>query len=167
MIGLTRSVSDHLRPSFIGELPWQWLGAGYFITSMLSGRIAARLGRQTLAVGTLVVAAGYGLLAIAASDPIGALVPGLAVAGAGMGFVIAPLPSIVMARVEPGHAAVASGVLATCQQAGNAVGVALIGTVFCHALPGYPHAFALALAVLVALSVVVAILTQFLPRRSG
>jgi EmrB/QacA subfamily drug resistance transporter len=145
------------------------LGAGYLITSTLSGRLAARLGRQTLTVGTLVVAVGYGLLALAAHDPIGWLVPGLTVAGAGMGFVIAPLPAIVMAGVGPRHAAAASGVLSTAQQAGNAVGVALIGSVFYHALGTghFPHAFALSLEVLVVLGVAVAVLVQVLPRRTA
>jgi EmrB/QacA subfamily drug resistance transporter len=145
------------------------LGAGYLITSTLSGWLAARLGRQTLTVGTLVVALGYGMLALAAHDPIGWLVPGLTVAGAGMGFVIAPLPSIVMAGVAPGHAAAASGVLSTAQQAGNAIGVALIGSVFYRALGTgqFPHAFALSLDVLVVLSVAVAVLVQMLPRRSA
>ncbi|MFG2054456.1 MFS transporter [Micromonospora sp. NPDC048930] len=145
------------------------LGVGYLVTSMLSGRIAARAGRRTLTIGTLVVAAGYGLLALAADDPIGWLVPGLTVAGAGMGFVVAPLPSIVMAGVAARHAAAASGVLSTAQQAGNAVGVALIGSVFYGALGTgpFPHAFALSLDVLVALSVVVAVLVRLLPHRSA
>lgn len=149
------------------------VGVGYFAVSALSGRIAARLGRQTLTVGTLVVAAGYAVLAVTASaqGSAVALVPGLLVAGSGMGFVVAPLPAIVMAGVAPGHAAAASGVLATCQQAGNAIGVALIGVVFYHALGAdpvpdrYPHAFALGLGLLVALSIGVAALVQLLPRH--
>ncbi|MGW5672834.1 MFS transporter [Micromonospora sp. NPDC003776] len=144
------------------------LGVGYLVTSMLSGRFAARAGRRTLTVGTLVVAAGYGLLALAADAPIGWLLPGLVVAGAGMGFVVAPLPSIVMAGVAARHAAAASGVLSTAQQAGNAVGVALIGSLFYGALGSgsFPHAFALSLDVLVALSVAVAVLVRLSMRRS-
>jgi EmrB/QacA subfamily drug resistance transporter len=145
------------------------LGGAYLVTSMRSGRIAARLGRQALAVGMLVLAAGYGLLALAAGGRVGWLVPGLVVAGAGMGLVVAPLPSIAMAGVAPGHAAAASGVLSTAQQAGNAVGVAVLGSVFYAALGSGPfaHAFALSLEVLVALSVAVAALIQLLPRRTG
>ena len=144
------------------------LGTGYLITSMRSGRIAVRLGRQTLTVGALLVAAGYGLLALTAHQPIGWLLPGLTMAGMGMGFVIAPLPSIVMAGVPASHAAAASGVLATAQQAGNAVGVALIGTVFYRAVGAgdLPRAFALSLTMLMALSVAVAALVQLLPRRT-
>ena len=145
------------------------LGAGYLLTSVASGRIAARLGRQTLSVGAFVVAAGYGALALAADQPIGWLLPGLTIAGMGMGFVIAPLPSFVLASVAQRHAAAASGVLSAAQQAGNAVGVALIGSVFYRALGAghFPHAFALSLAILVALSLAVVALVQMLPRHSA
>ncbi|MFC4150136.1 MFS transporter [Micromonospora mangrovi] len=145
------------------------LGVGYLVTSVLSGRLAAGRGRRTLTVGTLVVAAGYALLALAAHDPVGWLVPGLTVAGVGMGLVVAPLPSIVLAGVAARHAAAASGVLSAAQQAGNAIGVALIGSVFFSALGtgGFPHAFTLGLDVLVALGVAVALLVRLLPRHTA
>ena len=101
---------------------------------MQSGKVAARLGRQVLALGSLVVSAGYLLLAAAVHDGAGWLIPGLVISGIGMGFVIAPLPAIVLARVRPDHAAAASGVLSTAQQAGGSIGVAVIGAVFYSAL---------------------------------
>jgi predicted MFS family arabinose efflux permease len=133
----------------------------------VSGRIAARLGRQVVALGALVVSGGYLLLAAAVSAGIGWLVPGLVISGIGMGLAIAPMPSIVLARVKPDHAAAASGVLSTAQQAGNAIGVAVIGVIFYHALGGgsYPHAFGLGLGAMAALGLVVAAVVQFLPRR--
>ncbi|GAA2118795.1 hypothetical protein [Actinomadura alba] len=53
---------------------------------MRSGRVAARLGRQTLTLGTLVVAAGYAWLAetalsIGGDGRIEWIIPGLAVIG--------------------------------------------------------------------------------------
>jgi EmrB/QacA subfamily drug resistance transporter len=152
------------------------LGIGYFAASMRSGRVAARLGRQTLTIGTLVVAIGYALLAetatsIGSQGGIGWIIPGLLVAGAGMGFVMAPLPALVLAGVKPQHAAAASGVLATAQQAGGAIGVAVIGVVFygalgAHAVPGdFPYAFALGLGLLIALGIAVAGLVQLFPRH--
>ncbi|HXA61539.1 MAG TPA: MFS transporter [Streptosporangiaceae bacterium] len=151
------------------------VGMGYFVASAQSGKVAARLGRQTLTLGTLVVAAGYAMLAetataIGANGSIGWIIPGLLVAGAGMGFVIAPLPAIVLAGVRAEHAAAASGVLSTAQQAGGAIGVALIGLVFYDTLGshpvsgGFPHAFALGLGLLVALGIAVAGLVQLFPR---
>lgn len=151
-------------------------GIGYFLTSSRSRQVAARLGRQVVTVGALMVAVGYGLLAVTAVAPgthgIGWLIPGLAVAGAGMGLVMTPLPAIALAGVQPDQAASASGVLSTSQQAGGAMGVAVIGVVFYHALGGNPHlesfshAFALGLDVLLGLNLVVAALAQLLPRRT-
>lgn len=144
------------------------LGLGYFAASVRSGKAAARLGRQVLALGSLVVSAGYLLLAAAVHESTGWLIPGLVVSGIGMGFAVAPMPSIVLARVKPEHAAAASGVLSTAQQAGNAIGVAVIGVVFYRALGGgsYAHAFGLGLDVMAALGLAVAALVQLLPRSS-
>ncbi|GIH66711.1 MFS transporter [Microbispora siamensis] len=152
------------------------LGLGYFVSSALSGRIAARLGRQVVTVGALVVALGYAALAETASAldtgrPVAWIIPGLLVAGAGMGLIMAPLPAIVLAGTDPRHAAAASGVLSTAQQAGGAIGVALVGMVFYGALGAptpahYPHAFALGLALLVGLAAAVVALVQVLPRTA-
>lgn len=146
------------------------LGAGYFASSTWSGRLAARLGRRVIAVGALVVGAGYGLLAVTAvvagGAGVGWLVPGLLVAGGGMGFVVAPLPAIALSGVSPESAAAASGVLTTCQQAAGAIGVAVVGVVFYRALGGgFGNAFAVGLLPLVALEVVVAALVRLLPAR--
>ena len=143
------------------------LGLGYFVASAQSGKIAARLGPQVLALGSLVVSAGYLLLAAALHDGAGWLIPGLVLSGVGMGFVIAPMPAIVLARVKPEHAAAASGVLSTAQQAGGSIGVAVIGAVFYSALArGYPHAFGLSLVVMAGFGLVVAALVQLLRRTS-
>lgn len=153
------------------------LGLGYFAASALSGRVAARLGRQVLAAGALSVAAGYALLAetataIGTQGGIGWIIPGLLLSGVGMGLFVPPMPPIAMGGVPAEHAAAASGVLATSQQAGGAVGVAVIGIVFYNALgdhpnPGsFPHAFGIGLGVLVALGVVVSGLVQLLPKQA-
>jgi EmrB/QacA subfamily drug resistance transporter len=144
------------------------MGIGYFVASLRSAKVAARLGRQVLTLGVLIVSAGYLLLAVTAHDGTGWLIPGLVLAGVGMGFTVAPMPSIVLSGVQPDHAAAASGVLSTAQQAGAAVGVAVIGVIFYHVLAGggsYPHAFGLALEVMAAIGVVVAALVQLLPRH--
>ncbi len=145
------------------------LGIGYFVSSAKSGVVAARLGRQVVTLGSLVVSAGYLVLAAAVHDGTGWLVPGLVISGVGMGFVIAPMPQIVLAGVRPEHAAAASGVLSTAQQAGNAIGVAVIGVVFYNALGAghYAHAFGLGLEVMAALGLAVAALVQLLPRTTS
>ncbi|MEW9532092.1 MFS transporter [Microbispora sp. NPDC049125] len=153
------------------------LGVGFFLSSAMAPQLVPKLGKQVLAVGGLLVAAGYGVLGFTASD-IGVagsvwwLVPSLLVAGFGMGMVMAPLSSTVLERVQPHHAAAASGVLSTAQELAGALGVALVGIVFFGALGGtpqaadFPRAFDLSMIMLVVFALVVALLVQLLPRAA-
>jgi predicted MFS family arabinose efflux permease len=151
------------------------IGGGYLVTSTLSHRFVARLGRQAVALGTLVMAVGLVLMSltvrhIGVTGPIAALTPALAVDGVGMGVALAPLVSIVLARVRPEHAGAASGVLATAMQVGGALGVAVVGLVFYRSLGtdmDYAHAFRAAIGVLIGVELAVAAAVQLLPRRIG
>ncbi|WP_262286659.1 MFS transporter [Micromonospora sp. MA102] len=140
------------------------IGAGYLATSTYAHRIAARLGRQVVTVGALVMVLGlYGMWE-AAGHGTGWLVPGLAVDGIGMGIALAPLTTTVLARVSPSHTGAAAGVLATVNQTGNAVGVALIGIVFYQAAD-LTGGFRAGLVALIALELALAAVIQLLPRR--
>lgn len=141
------------------------LGAGYFAASTRATAIAARLGRQVLALGAAVQAAGCLLLLAETGHAIGWLIPGLALVGAGMGFVLAPLSALVLAGVTDRHAASAAGVLSTAQQVGNALGVALVGIVFYGALGEVADAFRASLFPVMAFCGVTAALAQLLPKR--
>ncbi|MBB4893664.1 EmrB/QacA subfamily drug resistance transporter [Streptomyces olivoverticillatus] len=150
------------------------LSVGYFLSSLRSGRLAQRLGRQLVALGGIAVAVGYTLAGltvshIGISGGIGWLIPSLLVAGVGMGMVTGPLTNAVLTGVVPDHAAAASGALSTMQEGGAALGVAVVGTVFYPALTegrleSYAHAFSLGVIPLVCFSVVVAVAVQFFPR---
>ena len=96
------------------------------------------------------------------------LLPGLAVTGFGIGLVLVPLSATVLAGVDPQHAGAAAGVLATAQQVGGAVGVALVGVVFYRSLGAgaFGHAMTVALILLAGLTVATAALVQLLPRRA-
>ena len=76
---------------------------------------------------------------------------------------MAPLASTVLAGLPPQHAGVASGVMATVQQVGNALGVALIGILYYGALGqgaglAVTRAFGISLLYLFALALGVAVL---------
>jgi MFS family permease len=136
---------------------------------MLATGLARRLGRQVLALGAAVVAAGALLLAAADGGTSWApLLPGLAVTGFGIGLVLVPLSATALAGVDPKHAGAAAGVLATAQQVGGAVGVALVGVVFYRSLGtgAFGHAMTAALILLAGLTVATAALVQLLPRRA-
>ncbi|MGX5187041.1 MFS transporter [Streptomyces avermitilis] len=150
------------------------LGVGFLTVSLSARRIAATLGRQTLAVGALVLTAGLAALFaavqhIGTDGAVGWLVPGLTVGGAGMAMVMAPLASIALAGTDPRYAGAASGVLSTASQVGGAVGVALVGVVFYHVLgqgtgtSAYADAFTASLYLLAPLALAVAALVQFIP----
>ncbi|MFC0032693.1 MFS transporter [Micromonospora chaiyaphumensis] len=140
------------------------IGAGYLATSTYAHRIAARLGRQVVTVGALIMVVGlYGMWA-AAGHGTGWLVPGLAVDGIGMGIALAPLTTTVLSRVSPRHTGAAAGVLSTVNQTGNAVGVALIGIVFYQAAD-LTGGFRAGLVALIALELALAAVIQLLPRR--
>ena len=143
------------------------VGAGYFTALLVAARVAARLRHQVLALGALAVAAGCGVLAASASATSSLeLVPGLALVGFGIGLVLVPLSSTVLASIDPEHAGSAAGVLTTAQQVGGALGVAVIGVVFFGA-PSVHSAFTTCLWLLAGLTVLTAALAQTLgPRRS-
>jgi predicted MFS family arabinose efflux permease len=86
--------------------------------------------------------------------------------GAGMGTAIPPLINLVLRAVPPADAGAASGMLVTSQQIGNALGVALVGTVFFGELgtatstAAFGDAFSVAMAVQAAFALTAAALVS-------
>jgi hypothetical protein len=108
---------------------------GSAVASAASVRLAPRLGRRILSAGALLLVAGMVGLIWTVDRYGGAvnswqLAPALLVCGLGLGCVIAPLVTVVLAGIRGQDAGAASGVLTTVQQVGGAVGVALIGVIF-------------------------------------
>ena len=112
------------------------------VSSLLSARLGARLGRNILTLGTALLMVGLvGTLLILNASALNyqgyELIPALIVSGLGFGCVAAPLQGVILSRVNPVFAGSASGVLATVQQVGSALGVAVIGVLlFGHLASG-------------------------------
>jgi EmrB/QacA subfamily drug resistance transporter len=151
------------------------MGIGFFVTTMLARPLAQRLGKQLPAIGGLVLALGLAWVTLTI-DGIGTtgetahLIGPFLVAGLGMGMVTAPLVTVVLAGVAVEHSGIASGMLSTMQQVGNAVGVAIVGVIFYSALgtgvrADFPHAFRMSAIYLIAANAVLAVLLQLLPGR--
>lgn len=105
------------------------------VASLLSARLGARLGRSLLTLGTVLLLIGIvaTLLTLHATglEYHGyELIPALIVSGLGFGLVVAPLQTVILSRINPAFAGSASGVLATVQQVGSALGVAIMGVLF-------------------------------------
>jgi len=152
------------------------IGLGALVTSTNARRLALRLGRQAIAVGGVLRIVGLSaqiaiVLATGNSGSVLWLIPALLVDGAGMGIVVAPLASTVLARVQPEHVGSASGVLTTGLQTGNGLGVAFVGLIFYPVLgsggsAAYPHAFAFSLLYLLGVCVCLVVLVQLLPKHT-
>ncbi|GGT32221.1 MFS transporter [Nonomuraea spiralis] len=115
-------------PMAVASLIFNGVGAG----------LGTRLGNRPLIVtGLLVIAAGFGLLA-AVSPGSGILLTGTALflLGSGGGLAMPAAISALMGTIPPEHAGVGSALNDTIQQAGAALGVAVLGSVLAGAYTG-------------------------------
>jgi MFS family permease len=117
--------------------------AGGIVSAPQAAGLAERRGRRVLTVGATMLVGGVGAMLIGAHQ-LGTgpgpwpLVPGLVLAGAGLGLLVVPLVNVVLAAVPAADAGGASGAFSTAQQLGGALGVAAIGTIFFDHSNGQP-----------------------------
>lgn len=110
------------------------LALGLIVGSGLSIGLSQKLGRTTLHIGAVIGVAGLVWLAGVVGDHTAHLdswdiVWPLAVAGLGIGVVVAPLNDFVLGGAPPESAGAASGLQATMIQIGSAAGVAVLGVI--------------------------------------
>jgi EmrB/QacA subfamily drug resistance transporter len=100
------------------------------VIAPFAGRLADRTGgKLILFVGLSLFSLGMGIL-IASSHVDSSrwhLLPGLVVAGVGLGLTFAPLQTVAMRDVEPRMAGAASGIINTTRQLGGVIGSAAVG----------------------------------------
>jgi EmrB/QacA subfamily drug resistance transporter len=143
-----------------------------FVASSLTGPRLADGAREYLPqVGAMIAALGL-ITTIVAVQATGDgsvsawLLLSMVPVGAGMGLAIPPLINLVLRAVPPTDAGAASGTLVTAQQIGNALGVAIIGTVFFSELgssvstAAFGDAFSVSLAVQAAFALMAAALVS-------
>jgi EmrB/QacA subfamily drug resistance transporter len=146
---------------------------GAFITAPIAPQLAVRAGRIVMVAGAALMAAGIVGVDIAAHHAghevsPWALVPGLVVAGAGLGLLVVPLTNVVLSVVPKDEAGEASGVFSTAQQLGGALGVAVVGTIFFDRLAsaGFTDAFTRAAPFVAAAFAACGLLALMLPRTA-
>ena len=108
------------------------LSGGILLTSGAAGRLTAHVPVRAL-IGPGLLAVGGGLLLMRGLDASSAwthLVPGMIVAGIGVGFINPPLASTAVGVVRAERSGMASGINSTFRQVGIATGIALLGTLF-------------------------------------
>ncbi|QWC86464.1 MFS transporter [Nocardioidaceae bacterium] len=122
-------------------LGYSALGAGWrllflsglaFFASAAAGRLTNTVPTKWLiAPGFLVTSVGLALLTLIGPDTSWtAIIPGLVVAGIGIGFINVPLASTAVGVVTPDKSGMASGVNSTFRQVGIATGIAALGSIF-------------------------------------
>ncbi|GCB48515.1 MFS transporter [Streptomyces sp. NL15-2K] len=143
-------------------------------------QLVPRFGRKVLQAGALVMAVGV-LLYLWEAERYGLGIASwqmalpLAVMGAGMGLIIAPLTDVILSEVPREHSGSASGLLNTVQQMGNALGLGLVSVVFFGVIddnlrptqvgPAFADAFQYALVWVAALMTAIFLLMFALPKR--
>jgi EmrB/QacA subfamily drug resistance transporter len=139
VVSLFCQLGEHFSPIHAG-LTLAPMTVGMVLAMIASFALVARLGRHLLHIGVGLVAAGTVALALSVSGAQSAttwdLAPSLFVIGLGAGLSFGQLFDFVLAGVTMDEVGSASGVLNAVQQLANALGVAVLGTVFFAKLTG-------------------------------
>src|SRR3984885_14430395 len=157
-----------LRAAVVGFAP---VATGLVIASVASMNLIGRLGRSLTFAGIVVTVAGVGwllaLVVAGATPPAAAPAPAMTVIGLGMGATFATIYDIAIGDIDPAEAGSASGSLSSIQQLANAIGPAIITTIYFDALSGGPaHAMSVSLAAVIGIGVVSGLAVPLLPRRA-
>lgn len=114
------------------------LTGAIFVAAGIAGRLTSRVPiRYMLGLGFLLGAVG--MLLMRGLTPVSGwthLLPGMIVAGVGIGLINVPLAATAVGVVEPVRAGMASGINSTFRQVGIATGIAVLGTVFVSQIRG-------------------------------
>jgi Na+/melibiose symporter-like transporter len=116
--------------------------AGIFaLASILAPRLIGRYGTRVLRVSAVVYAIGYAgvwleLGRSGAEPSLWLLMPVMLAIAAVQGFIMTPLLNVVLGALPESHAGMAGGAIATMQQVGNALGIAVVGLVLFAAASG-------------------------------
>ncbi len=109
-----------------------FLSGASFFAAATAGRLTEKVPAKWL-IGPGFLILGVGLLLISGIQVDSSwthLIPGLTVAGVGIGMINPPLASTAVGVVEPARSGMASGVNSTFRQVGIATGIAALGSIF-------------------------------------
>lgn len=155
---------------------------GSMVAASQSDKVSARIGRWVLVIGCSLLAVGLSLTLLmlhlkGAGISAWALAAPLFVGGIGNGLFIAPNQDFILAGVPRHDAGSASGMLATAQRVGSALGIAAVGTTFfsnIHIRPeadalgkAFSHGAQIATAVNVGLVLIAVALVFILPKKTA
>lgn len=173
VIAVALQSGEHMDPVPAG-LALAPMAVVFLFVSLAGPRLIARYGSRVVSAGSVLQAAGLVLVVLAARRDwphldFTALLPGVAIAGAGQALQLPNVLRLVMSEVPPARAGVGSGVMVTTQQSALALGVATLGTLFLSLVPhqGMRDALVITLLVQLGLVVLTGLLSLRLPRTVG
>ncbi|MET9082095.1 MFS transporter [Streptomyces sp. NPDC004237] len=173
VIAVALQSGEHMDPVPAG-LALAPMAVVFLFVSLAGPRLIARYGSRVVSAGSVLQAVGLVLVVLAARRDwphldFTALLPGVAIAGAGQALQLPNVLRLVMSEVPPARAGVGSGVMVTTQQSALALGVATLGTLFLSLVPhqGMRDALVTTLLVQLGLVVLTGVLSLRLPRTVG
>ncbi len=127
----------------VGFLPFMVV---FSVASFVSGPLYERIGgRLLLLVGGACMPVGMFLLTLPGEAAgYGSLVPGLVVAGVGVGLFLSTITTVGVTALDTSRAGLAGGILYMCQISGGSVGLGLTTSIFTASALSHIHADAAA-----------------------
>jgi EmrB/QacA subfamily drug resistance transporter len=127
----------------VGFLPFM---AVFSVFAFLSGPLYERFGgRILLLIGGACLPVGLLLLSLPGeSARYPSLIPGLVVAGVGVGLFYSTITTVAVTALDSSRAGLAGGILYMCQIAGGSVGLGLTTTIFTASALSHVHGDAIA-----------------------
>ena len=102
-----------------------------FVVAPATGHLIGRIPMRALLGTAMTAAAGLAVMArLQAGSAWTVLLPGLVLAGVGLGVTSTAVSAAALAEVEPGRAGMAAGIVNTLRQVGTATGVAVLGALY-------------------------------------
>lgn len=127
-------VTHGLSPSLAGMQLFPLL-LGVIASSMISGRVASKIGRYRLlpVTGCMLAAMGMALLHTLDTHP-SATTSYVVIVGLGLGAVLPILVTVVQNEAQPAQLGIATSGLILCRSVGGVTGVAVLGALFSRQL---------------------------------
>lgn len=174
LLQLPESLGYGLGQSMLAAGLWMApAGVAMMLLSPVGAKLSARSGpRTSLLVGSLIIAAGYGLALVLMGSPVGILVFSC-VTSAGVAFAYGAMPALIMSAVPLSETAAANGFNSLMRSLGTSVSSAIVGVVLAQmsrSVGGYSvpteNGFRVAFVIGAVVALAAAALTLAIPRRT-
>jgi EmrB/QacA subfamily drug resistance transporter len=159
-----------LRAAVVGFAP---VAVGIVIASVACMNLVTKLGRNLSLAGILVTVGGVSWLLVivlqtGTAATAASLAPAMALIGLGMGATFATIYDVAIGDIDPAEAGSASGSLSSIQQLANAIGPAIVTTIYFDALTrgSQAHAMSVSLVAVIGIGLASCLVIPLLPRKA-